>query len=65
MTQFQINFLLVCQKAAANIKDEMEALGPMRLTDVQEAQKQIIAVARQLADEGSIVLAGRGGDEYL
>ena len=53
------------QRAAANIKDEMEALGPMRLTDVQEAQKQVIAVARQLADEGSIVLAGRGGDEYL
>ena len=53
------------QRAAANIKDEMEALGPMRLTDVQEAQKQVIAVARQLADEGQIVLSGRGGDEYL
>ena len=58
-------FACMSQRAAANIKDEMEALGPMRLTDVQEAQKQIIAVARQLADEGSIVLAGRGGDEYL
>ena len=58
-------FACMSQRAAANIKDEMEALGPMRLTDVQEAQKQVIAVARQLADEGSIVLAGRGGDEYL
>lgn len=58
-------FAGMSQRAAANIKDEMDALGPMRLTDVQEAQKQIIAVARQLADEGSIVLSGRGGDEYL
>lgn len=52
-------------RAAANIKDEMEALGPMRLTDVQEAQKQIIAVARKMSDEGTIVLAGRGGDEMV
>ena len=58
-------FSSMSQRAAANIKDEMEALGPMRLTDVQEAQKQVIAVARQLADEGQIVLSGRGGDEYL
>ena len=58
-------FASMSQRAAANIKDEMEALGPMRLTDVQEAQKQVIAVARQLADEGQIVLSGRGGDEYL
>ena len=58
-------FSCMSQRAAANIQDEMEALGPMRLTDVQEAQKQVIAVARQLADEGQIVLSGRGGDEYL
>ena len=52
-------------RAAANIQDEMEALGPVRLTEVQEAQKQIIAVARRMSDEGSIVLAGRGGDDYV
>jgi flagellar motor switch protein FliG len=52
-------------RAASNIKDEMEALGPVRLTDVQEAQKQIIEVARKLSDEGTIVLAGRGGDEMV
>ena len=53
------------QRAAANIQDEMEALGPVRLTEVQEAQKQIIATARRMSDEGSIVLAGRGGDDYV
>src|SRR6056300_542451 len=52
-------------RAAANIKDEMEALGPVRLTEVQEAQKQIINVARKLSDDGTIVLAGRGGEEMV
>ena len=52
-------------RAAANLKDEMEALGPVRLTDVQEAQKQIINIARKLSDDGTIVLAGRGGDEMV
>lgn len=52
-------------RAAANVQDEMEALGPVRLTEVQEAQKRIINVARRLSDEGSIVLAGRGGDDFV
>ncbi len=52
-------------RAAANIKDELDALGPVRLTEVQEAQKRIINVARRLSDEGSIVLAGRGGDDFV
>ena len=53
------------QRAAGNIADEMEALGPVRLSEVQEAQKRIINTARRLSDEGSIVLAGRGGDDYV
>ncbi|MCD1625115.1 MAG: flagellar motor switch protein FliG [Paracoccaceae bacterium] len=59
--------LLSCMsvRAAATIRDEMEALGPVRLTDVQEAQKQIVAVARQMSDAGTIVLAGRGGEEMV
>ena len=59
--------LLGCMstRAAANIRDEMEVLGPVRLTEVQEAQKQIINVARKLSDDGTIVLAGRGGEEMV
>lgn len=52
-------------RAAANIKDEMEALGPVRLTEVQIAQKEIINIARKMSDDGTIVLAGRGGDEMV
>lgn len=59
--------LLRCMstRAAANTRDEMEALGPVRLTDVQEAQKSIIAIARRLSEEGTIVLAGRGGEQMV
>ena len=58
-------FSCMSSRAAANIQDEMEALGPVRLTEVQEAQKRIINTARRLSDEGSIVLAGRGGDDFV
>ena len=58
-------FGCMSSRAAANIKDEMEVLGPVRLTEVQTAQKQIIEVARKMSDEGTIVLAGRGGDEMV
>ena len=51
-------------RAAAAIIDEMEAKGPMRVTEVQEAQKRIVAVARKLSDAGTMVLAGRG-DDYV
>lgn len=58
-------FGCMSKRAAANIMDEMEALGPVRLTEVQTAQKEIINVARRLSDEGTIVLAGRGGDDLV
>ena len=52
-------FSCMSQRAAANIQDEMEVLGPLRLTEA------IINVARTMSDEGTIVLAGRGGDDYV
>ena len=57
-------FGAMSSRAAASLKDEMDSKGPMRVTEVQEAQKQIIAVARQLSDAGTIMLAGRG-DDYV
>ncbi len=52
-------------RAADTVRDEIEERGPMRLAEVLEAQKQILVVARKLADAGTIQLAGRGGDEYV
>lgn len=58
-------FACMSSRAAANLADEMEALGPVRLTEVQDAQKRIINIARTMSDEGTIVLAGRGGDDFV
>ena len=50
------------QRARAMFLDEMEAKGPLRITDVESAQKQIMRIARKLSDKGEIVLSGRGDD---
>lgn len=59
--------LLACMssRAAAGITDDLEALGPVRLTLVQEAQKEIVNLARSMADAGTITLAGRGGETMV
>lgn len=51
-------------RAADSIRDEMEERGPMRLAEVLEAQKDVLAIARRLADAGTIMLKGRG-DDYV
>jgi flagellar motor switch protein FliG len=51
-------------RAAQSIQDEMEERGPMRLADVLEAQKAIIAEARRMAEDGTITLGGRS-DDYV
>ena len=51
------------ERARGMFKDDMEALGPMRLADVEEAQKIIMRAARKLADAGELVRGG--GAEYV
>jgi flagellar motor switch protein FliG len=57
-------FGAMSSRAADTIKDEIEERGPMRLADVLEAQKEMLAIARGPADAGTIMLA-RGGDDYV
>jgi flagellar motor switch protein FliG len=51
------------ERARGMFKDDMEAMGPMRLSDVEEAQKIIMRAARKLADAGDLVLGG--GADYV
>ncbi len=51
----------VSERVAVMIKEEMEFMGPMRLSDVEAAQQQIVEAVRRLEEEGQIVIAGRGG----
>jgi flagellar motor switch protein FliG len=52
-------------RAAEMMRDDLEAMGPVRLSDVEAAQKAILSTARQLADKGEIMLGGGGGDDFI
>ncbi len=54
-------FRNMSERAAAMIKDEMEFMGPVKLSDVEMAQQKIVDIVRRLDDAGEIVIAGRGG----
>jgi flagellar motor switch protein FliG len=53
------------KRAADMLLDDLEAMGPVRISEVETAQKEILSVARRLADAGEIMLGGGGGDEFL
>jgi flagellar motor switch protein FliG len=57
-------FKNMSQRAAEMLKSDLEAKGPVKLTDVEAAQKEILIAARKLSDEGTISLGG-SGDEYV
>jgi flagellar motor switch protein FliG len=48
------------QRAAQILQEDMEARGPVRLSEVEEAQKEILGIVRRLADEGQLQMAGKG-----
>lgn len=52
-------------RAAQSIQDAIIEKGPMRLADVQIAQKEMLSIARRLAAEGTINLGGKGDDDYV
>jgi flagellar motor switch protein FliG len=53
------------KRAAEILKDDMEARGPVKLVDVEAAQKEIVVTAQRLAEEGTISLGGKGGTEFV
>ncbi|HSM77563.1 MAG TPA: flagellar motor switch protein FliG [Bryobacteraceae bacterium] len=53
------------QRGAEMLREDMEALGPVKISEVETAQQQIIAVVRQLESEGVISLKGAGGEQYV
>ncbi|UTW02762.1 flagellar motor switch protein FliG [Amphritea atlantica] len=57
-------FKNMSKRAAELLRDDLEAKGPVRVSEVEDAQKEILSVARRLADEGEIVLGG-GGEEMM
>jgi flagellar motor switch protein FliG len=53
------------ERAAALIREDMQYMGPVRVTDVEAAQQKIVDIVRRLEDAGEIIIAGRGGESDL
>jgi len=58
-------FKNMSQRAAEMLRDDLEAKGPVRLSEVEAEQKEILKVVRRLADEGQIMLGGKGEEAYI
>jgi flagellar motor switch protein FliG len=53
------------QRGADMLREDMDAMGPIKVKEVEAAQQQIIAVVRQLESEGVLSLKGAGGEQYV
>jgi flagellar motor switch protein FliG len=58
-------FKNMSQRAAEMLREDLESKGPVRLSEVEREQKEILKIARRLADEGQIQLGGKGEDEFI
>ncbi len=58
-------FKNMSERAAQLIKEDMEYMGPVRVSDVEAAQQKIVDVVRRLEESGEIIIAGRGGEKDL
>jgi len=58
-------FKNMSQRAAEMLREDLESKGPVRLSEVEAEQKEILKVVRRLADEGQIVLGGAGGEQMI
>ena len=58
-------FRNMSSRAVEMLREDMEAMGPIKIKDVEASQQQIVAVVRKLDESGVISLKGGGGDEYV
>lgn len=61
----ELFFKSMSERAAKLLREDMEALGPVRLKDVDEAQMMIVQIAKELSAKGDIVIAGDSGGDQL
>ena len=58
-------FKNMSKRAAELLRDDLEARGPVRVSDVETAQKEVLTIARRMADAGEIMLGGAGGEAMI
>jgi len=52
-------------RAAESLREDLDSRGPVRVSEVENEQKEMLKIVRRLADEGQIVLGGGGDDDFL
>jgi flagellar motor switch protein FliG len=58
-------FKNMSERAAQLIQEDMQFMGPVRVSDVEQAQQKIVDIVRRLEDAGEIIIAGRGGEKEM
>ncbi|MEO6354145.1 MAG: flagellar motor switch protein FliG [Burkholderiaceae bacterium] len=58
-------FKNMSQRAGDMMREDLDSKGPVRLSEVETQQKQILQIIRRLAEEGQIILGGKGEDSYV
>ena len=58
-------FKNMSERAAQLIQEDMQYMGPVRVSDVEAAQQKIVDIVRRLEDAGEIIIAGRGGEKEM
>jgi len=58
-------FKNMSQRAAEMLRDDLEAKGPVRVSEVENEQKEILKIVRRLAEEGQVVLGGKGEEAFV
>jgi flagellar motor switch protein FliG len=58
-------FKNMSQRAAEMLREDLESKGPVRLSEVENEQKEILKIVRRLADEGQVVIGGAGGEQMV
>ena len=58
-------FRNMSERASTLIREDMEFMGPVRVSDVEASQQRIVDIVRRLEDAGEIIISGRGGDKDL
>ncbi|HIF70866.1 MAG TPA: flagellar motor switch protein FliG, partial [Candidatus Lambdaproteobacteria bacterium] len=61
----ELIFSSMSSKQGDMLRDDLENLGPVRVSDVESAQQKIIKVVKTLEEEGKIVIAGSGGSDVV
>ena len=61
----ELIFASMSQRASEMLREDLEVLGPVKVSDVEKTQQNMVKIARRMEEEGKIVIGGRGGGDVV